>query len=137
MKGTEHFKVSIESHLNMLASKDELFAVTLDKENKSIDECVSYIIEQVKASGMNGFASEDIYAMAVHYYDEDDIKVKGGAYNGKIVVDHPIKLTDKEKSEAKESAIRELIVENKNKLRKPKKEVADKTDKNEQASLFG
>ena len=69
------FKAQIENHLNELAAKDELFAVTLKKENKNIDDCITYILNQVQKSGKMGFADDEIYGMAVHYYDEDDIQV--------------------------------------------------------------
>ena len=36
MKSTDSFKQIIEAHLNLLAIRDELFAQTLKKENKSI-----------------------------------------------------------------------------------------------------
>lgn len=75
MKGTEQFKIVIQNHLNNLASSDQLFAETLKKTNKNIDDCITYIFNQVKASGCNGFADEEVFGMAVHYYDEDDIKV--------------------------------------------------------------
>ena len=40
-----------------------------------MDDCITYILNTVKASGMQGFADADIFGMAVHYYDEDDVKV--------------------------------------------------------------
>lgn len=48
MKGTEAFKATIQNHLNEKAANDELFAATLKKENKSIDECIDYIIGEAK-----------------------------------------------------------------------------------------
>ena len=47
MKGTEQFKTIIQNHLNELAEKDSLFAKTLKKENKNIDECINYILGEV------------------------------------------------------------------------------------------
>lgn len=87
MKGTEQFKIVIQNHLNSLSEKDQLFAKTLKKENKNIDDCINYILNQVQKSGCNGFADEEIYQMAVHYYDEDDIIV-GKPINAKVVVNH-------------------------------------------------
>lgn len=87
MKGSENFKNTIQNYLNELAKKDELFAKNLAKENKNIDDCITYIFNQVKASGCNGFADEEIYNMAIHYYDEDDIKV-GESVNASVVVNH-------------------------------------------------
>lgn len=87
MKASPHFKTAIQNHLNGLAANDELFAETLKKPKKNIDDCITYIFNQVKASGCNGFADEEIFGMAVHYYDEDDIKV-GKPISGTVVVNH-------------------------------------------------
>lgn len=87
MKGTEQFKAVIQNHLNELAANDPLFSQTLNKENKNIDECINYILGEVRKSGCNGFADEEIFNMAIHYYDEDDIKV-GKASAQRIVVNH-------------------------------------------------
>lgn len=51
MKATDNFKKAIENHLNQLAEKDSLFAETLKKENKNIDDCCTYILNQVQESG--------------------------------------------------------------------------------------
>ena len=53
---------------------DPLFAPNLQKPHKNIEECILYILSEVQRSGCNGFADEEIYSMAVHYYDEDDIE---------------------------------------------------------------
>ena len=39
-----------------------------------------------------GFADEDIYNMAVHYYDEDDIKI-GHSLKCNVVVNHHVEAT--------------------------------------------
>lgn len=74
MKGTEIFKKTIADYLQVRANADELFAKAFAKEGKSIDQCVTYILNKVKESGYNGFTDDEVYGMAVHYYDEDDIK---------------------------------------------------------------
>ena len=76
MKSTENFKKVIESHLNELAAKDEVFAGKMKAEGKSINDCVTYILNTVKKSGCNGFTDAEIFGMAIHYYDEKDI-IKG------------------------------------------------------------
>lgn len=53
---------------------DPLFAPNLQKPHKNIEECILYILSEVQRSGCNGFADEEIYSMAVHYYDEDDVE---------------------------------------------------------------
>ena len=49
MKGTEHFKQTIKEYLDGRAQTDELFAVSYAKENKNLDDCITFILNQVKA----------------------------------------------------------------------------------------
>lgn len=87
MEATDKFKEIIYAHLQGVAKKDSLFAETLKKTNKNIKDCITYILNTVKSSGKNGFADEEVFGMAIHYYDEDDIK-PGASVKGKIVVNH-------------------------------------------------
>ncbi|SNU10239.1 PcfK-like protein [Prevotellaceae bacterium KH2P17] len=48
MKGTEHFTRTIAEYLNQRAMTDPLFAPNLMKPKKSIEECVTYILNQVQ-----------------------------------------------------------------------------------------
>ena len=68
MKGTEHFKDVIQNYLETRASYDELFAESFHKENKSIDECITYILTEVQRMGCAGLSDEEVYSLAVHYY---------------------------------------------------------------------
>lgn len=89
MEVSNGFKAVIKAYLDDRASNDELFAATYAKQGKSLDECCNYILSEVQKSGQNGFADEEIYGMAVHYYDEDDIKdVK--PINARVVVNHHV-----------------------------------------------
>ena len=97
------FKQAIKAYLDKRAAEDTLFAKTYAKANKNLDECCNYILQQVKKSGCCGFADEEIYNMAIHYYDEDEIKdVK--PVSAQVVVNHVVELTEAEKAEAKEKA---------------------------------
>ena len=46
MKGTEHFKRTIKEYLDGKARTDELFAVSYAKENKNLDDCITFILNQ-------------------------------------------------------------------------------------------
>ena len=104
MKGTDQFKKTIKAYLDNRAATDALFAERYANPDKNIDDCITYILNEVKNSGRNGFADDEIYSMAIHYYDEKDIKV-GKPINGKVVVNHTIELTEEEKAEARKQAI--------------------------------
>lgn len=78
MKGTEHFKQAIKAYLDERAKTDELFAVSYAKENKNLDDCVTFILNQAMAickEGGCGMTDDEVYSLGVHYYDEDDIDV--------------------------------------------------------------
>lgn len=106
MEGTELFKETIKAYLDRRAAEDSQFAASYAKEGKSLDGCIAYILNTVQASGRNGFADEEIYGMAVHYYDEDDIKEQK-APGCKVVVNHTVELTEEEKEEARKQALKE------------------------------
>jgi len=50
---------------------------SLDKENKSLEECGNYILQEAQKKGSHvAMTDEEVFGLAVHYYDEDDITVK-------------------------------------------------------------
>lgn len=122
MKSTDAFKDAIRKHLETRAATDPLFAVTFAKEGKNIDDCITYILNTVQKSGCNGFIDDEIYNMAVHYYDEDDIKI-GKPVNANVVVNHHV---EKEKPQSTGALIHQA--------KKPAKEV--KKSSHVQPSLF-
>ena len=72
-------KERIKDYLDERAGKDELFAKSYAKSNKNIDECYDYIVsearKQCKDSDSICISDDVVYGWAVHYYDEDNIKV--------------------------------------------------------------
>lgn len=88
---------AIKQYLDKRASEDDLFAKSYQKENKNIAECCKYIISQAKKQAENGCAAihdEEVFGWAVHYYDEDDIKVSETSDNVKVSVpDQPKPVT--------------------------------------------
>lgn len=136
MKSTETFKSTIRDYLKKLAETDQLFAVTFAKENKNIDDCIKYILNTVQKSGCNGFTDDEIFGMAVHYYDEDSIDI-GGKVNCRVLVNHVVELTEEEKQEAKKKALNDLIAEEQKRLlgKRSKAEVQYSVEV-QQSSLF-
>lgn len=115
MKSTEPFYKAIETYLKNRAEIDELFAETFKKPNKNVGDCVTYILNQVKASGCNGFTDDEIFGMAVHFYDEDDIK-PGAKINAKVVVNHVVELTEEDKAAAKQKAFEKEVESQREKI---------------------
>ena len=74
-----NFETTIQTYLENRAKTDSLFAETYKKANKSIKECCKYIYSQARKLAKNdnavGVDESTVYGWAVHYYDEDNIKV--------------------------------------------------------------
>lgn len=134
MKATDYFKQTIQNYLELRAESDALFAPRYHNPRKSIDDCITYILNEVRRSGCNGFADDEIYSMALHYYDEEDIDV-GKSINCKVVVNHTIELTEEEKQQAHEQALRRAEQEAYNKLTQ-RKSITKKEPASQMAMLF-
>ena len=63
MKGTDHFKNIIKAYLDKRAQEDELFRAKYETTSRTIEDVVTYILNQVKASGCCGFSDDEIYSM--------------------------------------------------------------------------
>ena len=136
MKGSEGFAQQIKEFLDTTASTDEEFAKKYKNEKKSLDECIQYIFGEVQNSGNNGFEDSIIYGWALHYYEEDDVKIKNNSVS-RVVSNTNIELSESEIEEAKERALREVINEQKKSLKSSKK-ASNVSDDNGpvQGSLF-
>ena len=135
-KGTRAFNETIKAYLEERAENDALFAVKFANPSKSVDDCVTYILNQVQKSGCNGFTDAEVYGMAIHFYEEKEIEV-GNPINCKVVVNHTVELTEEEKEEARQEAIAKLRDEQVAKMRRPTaKKATENKPQVEQPSLF-
>ena len=125
--------VRIGNYLLKRAETDPSVKNNLQKENKSLKECWDYVLGEVAKtmfrSGNFGCAAgddEDLYALAIHYYDEDDIKIAPLPTNMKVKAK-----MDEEKKET-ESEPKELP--KKEKVKRIKKSIKEPAEG--QISLF-
>ena len=136
MKGTEQFKQTIKAYLDKRAIEDMLFAKKYIESPRTIEDVVTYILNQVKASGCCGFSDDEIYGLAVHCIDEPDLEI-GKPLNCNVVVNHHVELTDEEKAEQKAMALKRFQDEELRKLEQRNKPKAKpQIEKQPQLSLF-
>lgn len=114
------FETSIKNFLDNLAKEDDKFAKSYAKENKSIEKCCKYIYQEVGKQRKGtatcvGCSDDEIYGLAIHYYDEDDIQIDENAVKPDAV-QHSAP-ANKESAPTSEQA----PVEGKKKTRKPRK----------------
>lgn len=61
---------------NYLLGREDIQG-NLQKPNKSLKECWDYIVSEARKKQQGGYAclsDDEVYGMAIHYFDEDDIK---------------------------------------------------------------
>lgn len=122
--------VRIGNYLLKRAETDPSVKNNLQKEKKSLKECWAYVLGEVAKTmyrnGNFGCAAgddEDLYALAVHYYDEDDIKITPLPSNMKVKAKMD---EDKKEKQAAESEPKELPKKEKVKrISKSKKDPVD------------
>lgn len=82
------FEDAIKTYLDGVAEKDELFAKSYNNPKKNIKECCTYLMNEAKKAAKNGSIAckdEEIYGLAMHYYDEEDIEVGDTSVDVKVV----------------------------------------------------
>ena len=133
---SQPFRQTILDAVTQKAEQDPLFAENLKKEHKNIDHCCNYILNTVKNSGVQGFTDDEIFSMAFHYYQEDDID-SPDAPQCEVVINHTIQLTDDEIAEAKRKAKEIVIANEKSRLtRKTLPVTVKKSDSENHLTLF-
>jgi len=117
MKNNEvnHFANAIQAYLQKAGEEDPLFAITLQKPNKTIEACCNYVIKCAQAGKRQGYTDEEVFGWARHFYDEDDI-ADPGTINCKVVINQKIELTPEEIEAARKRFADELIQKEKEKL---------------------
>ena len=140
MEKTKTPKQIIQSYLEERAKNDPLFASVYAKPNKNINECFDYILSEAKKRGNAVCMSDDeVFSLAVHYYDEDDIEV-GKAVNCGVIVNHRVELSPEEQAEARENALKAYQNEELRKIQqrnsKPKPTPKAVRQEPEQPTLF-
>lgn len=134
MNGTKAFQDTIAQYLMARAENDPLVAVKLANPSKTMEQCCAYIIGEVKKSGCCGFTDDEIFGMAMHFWEEAEIEVNNTPANYRVVVNHVVELTEEEKAQARKDAIAKLRDEELAKMRKAK--TTEKKVKEVQPSLF-
>lgn len=130
MKGTETFKETISNYI--IANNIDI----AKHPDKTLDGCIDFIFTTVKKSGCNGFTDDEVFGMAVHYYDEPnealgDIK----HLTPNVVVNHHVELTEEEKEQARKEAFEEVKRKQMDNLTKKEQKPAKQQEKQLQGQM--
>ena len=132
----KEFKDTIQKYLQERAAEDLLFAPRLANPKKSIDECCRYILGEARKRGTSVVMSDtEVFGMAVHYYDEENIEVGKVPVGSSVSSSHKVELTEEEKNAARQAAIKRLTEEQYRSLKK--RPAKKKVDENEIGKVGG
>lgn len=124
-RSTDLFQEQIKAYLDKQAENDSQFKKKYEDPKKSIEDCCTYILNQVQKAKVIGWADEEIFGMAMHYYDEEEIEV-GKKISARVVINRAVELTAEEIAQAKQEAIQKVHQETRESEALKKKGKAEK-----------
>ena len=126
--GKDALKEHVKKYLDTRAQEDPQFAEKYANPKKSIDECCRYIYGEAYARSRSGccyIPPEEVYGMAVHYYDEADIKIRTLGNTRPTVHSapaDPVELTQDQKEKAEQAALEKYEAEARARIEKKEAE---------------
>ena len=117
MKSSENFIEAIRKYLDSRAESDSLFAIRYADPSKSLSECCQFILNEVKRQGVTVMTNDEVYSLAIHYWDGDCTAEEiGKPINCKVVISKD-QLTEEDKAELKQQAMEQYKQEQLRELR--------------------
>lgn len=83
---------------------DKLSATLCTRGSKSLDDCIAFILNQVRTGGCCGTTDDEVWSLVVYHYDGDNIDVGNPTSYG-VMVSHEMELTKEEKVQTREDAL--------------------------------
>ena len=141
------FKAIIQMYLDCMAAKDTEFAKKYQNGlngKKNIDECCLYIQSEMYKKALEAVGKDDkkssmccaptddeVFALAVRYYNDEDLVVNGTSFdNIKVLSMAATSFTDEEKAQMRQEAIKQyqddVINEQKKKAAEQRRKAAEK-----------
>ena len=106
------YKTAIIGYLRERCKTDTYLAEACKKENKSLDGCLKYIVEQARKKAENNVAvipDEEVYDWAVHYILEDSLNCESEKTDKKSVEspekEKPVSVEKSKKTIAEEAQL--------------------------------
>ena len=129
---SKSFRDAIKNYLDQFAKENNLFAEKYKNQKKSVEECCTFIIQEVQKMQVNGLSDDEVYYLARHYYEEENLKVKPLPAGLKVVVNQHIELSEEEKQAAHQKALEDYTNAERKKLEDAAKKKADLEKKAEE-----
>ena len=132
---------AIEAYVMQKMDENDLFAKKVCNPAKNIEDCVTYIINTIEKSGFKGLCDDEVYSMAIHYFEETEIEI-GKPLQCQIVVNHQVELTPEEIAEMRQKAKDQVLkqemdrLKNHNSVRRTAKPATTPQPEEETLTLF-
>ena len=108
--------VAMQEMMQKRIEQEPEFALKMANPNKSMEDAINFLCNEVKKSGLCVLTDEAVEAILVHYWDEEDIKeVDNIGCN--IAVSKP-ELSEEDKAELKEQAMEQYREEQLREIRR-------------------
>ena len=94
------YKSAIIGYLRERCKTDTYLAEACKKENKSLDGCIKYIVEQARKKAENNVAvipDAEVFEWAVHYILEDSLNCESGKNSEEKTAEKSVESPEKEK----------------------------------------
>lgn len=118
MKSSENFIKAIRNYLNSRAENDNLFAIRYADPSKSVEECCQFILNEVKRQGVSVMTDNEVFSLAMHYFDGDVSEKEIGHPIHCDVVISKEQLTEEDRTLLKEQAMEQFKEEQLRELRR-------------------
>lgn len=128
------FENAINEYLDARAKEDVKFAEKYSNGKKSIEECCRFILGEMKkkaAGGMYGATDAEVFGLAVHYYDEEDVKVEKNV-SAEVVINREMTEEEKLQLERSKDTEKKRIEEDNRRREELKKRTAEDKKRKEQ-----
>ncbi len=86
---SDTFKTVITEYLTSKAEDNQEFKTLFENPKKNIDDCLSYIITEVKKTKREGFADQEIFDFAEQYYSKEEVGIDT-TLSPTVVVNRPM-----------------------------------------------
>ena len=128
------FENAIKEYLDARAKEDVKFAEKYSNGKKSIEECCRFILGEMKkkaAGGMYGATDAEVFGLAVHYYDEENVKVEKNV-SAEVVINREMTEEEKLQLERSKDTEKKRIEEDNRRREELRKRTAEDKKRKEQ-----
>lgn len=132
---SQGFLNAIDTYLKKECESDASFKAKMEAHpEKDAKAACEYILSEVYKNGQGGYDDAEVYGMAAHFIQEDELKPKPFNERVRVEVNHHVELSDEQKKKAEQEAIEEykkkvMMEEREKEVRRQEREAKKKAER--------